>query len=157
MKRSFIPLVLTLLFSMGACSTKTADSGDSSAETTSATTTATGTTATTGTTTTTPTTTSTSSSSTSGTTETDETRTGPGGDRPERTPCETDEDCIEACPPGSLDCVCHESPREDKVCVPTCNTDDDCPETPSDSMICDEAEGICIREGGPGGGGGPGT
>ena len=158
MKRSFNSLTLTLLLTMSACSSKSSDSGDSSATTatTSTTTTSATTTPTTPTgTTSTGTTATTTSTSPS---ETDDTRTGPGeGDRPDRTPCKTDEDCVDACPPTSIGCICHESPRDDMVCVPTCNTDDDCPKTPSGGMICDEDEGICVREEGPGGGGGPGT
>ena len=60
--------------------------------------------------------------------------------------CETDADCAGACPPGSIDCVCHESRNMGKICVPACETDADCPDVPNRTLTCDEVQGICVRE-----------
>ncbi len=49
-----------------------------------------------------------------------------GGMEPK--PCMTVQDCVGACPPGSLDCTCFQPPNlPTKVCAPTCNGDGDCP------------------------------
>ena len=55
------------------------------------------------------------------------------------TPCELDGDCVDACPPDSLDCVCFMSPDGAGSCVPACIVDDDCP----GAFVCIEEEGIC--------------
>jgi len=67
--------------------------------------------------------------------------------------CEDEDDCVGACPDGALGCTCHENPQGDKICVPTCTEDADCEDLdgPPVGLTCDEAQGICI----PNGGGGP--
>ena len=69
---------------------------------------------------------------------------GNGGGQDGPPSCETDSDCVDGCPPGSMDCVCHETPNMDKICVPACETDADCPMVQTGQLTCDEAQGICI-------------
>ena len=66
---------------------------------------------------------------------------GGGGNGPQT--CEDNSDCVDACPAGSLDCVCHETPRGDKLCVPTCEKDEDCP-VADQPLTCNEEQGICV-------------
>ena len=61
------------------------------------------------------------------------------------TSCDTDDDCADSCPDGSLDCTCFIGFDGTGFCVPACETDDDC----SSGMECVVEDGIC----GPGGGG----
>ncbi len=57
--------------------------------------------------------------------------------------CEDNEECtLDKCPPESVRCVCL---AEEGICVPGCQTDDDCPEIDDDVLVCDE-EGICGPE-----------
>jgi hypothetical protein len=64
---------------------------------------------------------------------------GPGG-ATGPAPCETDADCVGACPPGSIDCVCHTNPMGEDICVPFCEKDEDCP----DMLTCNESEQVCV-------------
>ncbi len=66
--------------------------------------------------------------------------------------CETEDDCEGMCPPGSLGCTCHDSPMAGRICVPTCNTTEDCPDIDMGALICEVNQGICVPEGGPPGG-----
>lgn len=45
--------------------------------------------------------------------------------------CETEQDCVSACPPGASGCTCRPLPEIDTVCVPVCTTDADCPSLPA--------------------------
>ena len=57
--------------------------------------------------------------------------------------CSAASDCtIELCPEGSVGCTCLE---EEGFCVPTCSTDDDCPEAPDVILVCDSSS-ICSPE-----------
>ncbi len=67
-----------------------------------------------------------------------------------RTACETQEDCDIACAarPGlsDLGCACNESPAG-LFCAPRCETTDDCPPPPANTVfICNEEQGICVRD-----------
>jgi hypothetical protein len=65
--------------------------------------------------------------------------------------CEVEADCAaaDACPPeAGMGCTCATDPMGQKMCVPLCQTDDDCPLDPVMSLIC-APEGICVPEGGP--------
>ena len=64
--------------------------------------------------------------------------------------CEDEDDCIGACPDGSLGCTCNEHPQLGGICVPTCNSDADCEDLdgPPQGLTCDENQGICIPLGG---------
>jgi len=44
-------------------------------------------------------------------------------------PCQGDDECGDACPPGSTSCACVELPPL-SLCAPTCATDSDCPSFP---------------------------
>jgi len=44
--------------------------------------------------------------------------------------CETETDCADACPPGAKGCACRPAPKADKICVPVCSQDADCPALP---------------------------
>ncbi|MBW2528680.1 MAG: hypothetical protein JRI23_31185 [Deltaproteobacteria bacterium] len=58
-------------------------------------------------------------------------------------PCQAEQDCEEACPPGSAGCTCHQTPGP-KLCVPTCAEDEDCPAPPGGGgppMRC--VDGVC--------------
>jgi len=58
-------------------------------------------------------------------------------------PCSTTADCVDACPPGAKGCTCHVTPHDEKLCVPTCDADADCPAPPhGPPMTCLEG-GIC--------------
>jgi|GEM_PF-755081 len=67
--------------------------------------------------------------------------------------CETEADCDNMCPAGSMDCTCHTTPMGNQICVPTCNSDADCPVGMNGTQLTCNPNGICI----PGGGGGPPT
>jgi hypothetical protein len=62
---------------------------------------------------------------------------------PGPTSCEDEDDCIGECPPGALDCTCHDGPNG-PFCVPTCNSDADCIFGGPMSFTCNEAEGVCV-------------
>lgn len=67
-------------------------------------------------------------------------------------PCQSDPDCVNACPPGSSGCACDSTPIG-MICVPTCQMNSDCPMGPMGmQLIC--VGGTCA----PGmmGGGGAG-
>lgn len=58
--------------------------------------------------------------------------------------CETPDDCtLDKCPETSIGCTCLD---DIGLCVPTCNTDQDCPEVGGEALICDP-DGICAPEG----------
>ncbi len=67
----------------------------------------------------------------------------------EPTSCTVEADCVDQCPAGSLGCTCEATPDGD-LCVPTCEVDDDCPA--GEGLVCLQAKGICVPEGGPPGG-----
>ncbi|HCP48405.1 MAG TPA: hypothetical protein DIU15_20375, partial [Deltaproteobacteria bacterium] len=70
---------------------------------------------------------------------------GDGGGEPGQGPptCENESDCEGACPDGSLGCTCHERFDGARICVPTCERDEDCPEGALGQLICLEDVGIC--------------
>ena len=70
---------------------------------------------------------------------------GPAGP----TSCAVEADCVGACPAGSVGCTCEATPMGD-LCVPTCETDEDCPA--GEGLVCLLAKHICVPEGGPPGG-----
>ena len=55
--------------------------------------------------------------------------------------CTTDADCTGACPAGSKGCACNASPMGD-ICVPTCTTSADCPDTAMGQLTCQM--GVCV-------------
>jgi hypothetical protein len=64
--------------------------------------------------------------------------------------CTQQADCLAqgACPAAAvLGCVCSSTPQG-SFCIPSCNTDADCPDPPDMTLICDPS-GVCIPEGGP--------
>ena len=64
-------------------------------------------------------------------------------DAPPDNECGDSEDCtLEMCPPDSVLCVCL---PEEGICVPGCETDDDCPSIDGDPLLCDD-DGICGPE-----------
>lgn len=69
-----------------------------------------------------------------------------GGGGP--TACSDDRDCEGVCPEGSIDCVCVDDPRAGQICAATCERDEDCLDTDGMPFICDEAQGVCVPEGG---------
>lgn len=68
---------------------------------------------------------------------------GGGGGGPTPASCETSDDCDGACFDGATGCTCIESPRDGMICVPTCESDGDCP----DGQVC--GPGFCVPAGGP--------
>ena len=64
----------------------------------------------------------------------------PPGPRPKA--CAAEQDCQGACP-GAKGCTCHTTPHGEKLCIPTCGSDADCPRGPDGAppMKCDE--GVC--------------
>ena len=77
----------------------------------------------------------------------------PDGDEPVGpVSCSEDADCLEPgnCPlDAALGCVCRPRPDGGDFCVPSCNTNDDCPAPPDMTLTCDQQMGICVPEGGP--------
>ncbi|MBW2453587.1 MAG: hypothetical protein JRI68_03715 [Deltaproteobacteria bacterium] len=68
----------------------------------------------------------------------------PPGPPPGPQPCSAEADCVNACPPGSKACTCHQPPHGPKICVPTCAGDGDCPSVPDGPhLVCITSEGIC--------------
>ncbi len=64
---------------------------------------------------------------------------GTSGDGPPS--CEDTSDCVGACPPESHSCVCY-----NEVCLPGCDTDDDCLPTPDGGETeCNEEFSVCLR------------
>ena len=64
-------------------------------------------------------------------------------DAPPDNECSDSDDCtLEDCPPESVLCVC--LPGE-SICVPGCETDNDCPEIDGDPLLCND-DGICGPE-----------
>jgi len=54
--------------------------------------------------------------------------------------CDDAEDCtIDKCPDGSMGCTCL---LEAEICVPTCVTDDDCPDVEGMEFECTD-DGVC--------------
>jgi hypothetical protein len=54
--------------------------------------------------------------------------------------CETSDDCpLDRCPDGAIGCTCL---AEEGVCVPTCDTAEDCPALDDFSFECD-IDGTC--------------
>ncbi len=65
--------------------------------------------------------------------------------------CEDESECVGACPDGALGCTCADGPQGTGICVPTCAEDSDCEDLvggPPGGLTCDEAEGICVPNGG---------
>jgi len=63
--------------------------------------------------------------------------------------CEENQDCLEqgACPPEAVSgCICHDTP-EGSFCIPSCSTDEDCPEPPDQTLICGP-DGVCVPDNG---------
>jgi len=62
-------------------------------------------------------------------------------------PCDSTADCQERCPAEFLGCTCAETPRGDSICVPTCNSDEDCPDHDrGPSLVCDVDQAICVPD-----------
>lgn len=62
-----------------------------------------------------------------------------GGSGPQD--CVEEADCVDACPPASVGCTCHQ-----ERCLPTCEDDDDCPTVGGGDVAleCREDAGICV-------------
>jgi len=70
--------------------------------------------------------------------------------RPPR--CESSDECADLCPRGSQGCDCQPvGPNGEKICVPTCGSDADCP-TPPDGIEIACRDGVCAPAGPPPGG-----
>lgn len=63
-------------------------------------------------------------------------------------PCQSNDECSNACPGASKGCACLPGPHEAKVCIPTCESDADCP-TPPDGKSLRCNEGACRPSGPP--------
>lgn len=65
---------------------------------------------------------------------------------PRPRPCETSADCNQGCPDGSAGCACLPvGPEGEKLCVPTCHEDADCPAAPhGGNLQC--REGACVPD-----------
>ena len=62
--------------------------------------------------------------------------------------CDDDAACAGECPAGAKGCACHQPPRGDKVCAPTCGTDADCPTGEGiPPLSCHD--GFCVPAGPP--------
>ena len=57
--------------------------------------------------------------------------------------CVTAADCVGACPQGSAGCTCHSAPFGD-ICVPTCQSDNDCPVGAQGQLVCNVTGGFCV-------------
>jgi hypothetical protein len=55
--------------------------------------------------------------------------------------CTSNADCTGACPSGSKGCACSQSPSG-MICVPTCTTSADCPDTQMGQLTCQG--GVCV-------------
>jgi hypothetical protein len=49
--------------------------------------------------------------------------------------CTAEKDCANACPPGTKGCTCAQTPNGG-LCIPTCETDADCPARPTGALTC---------------------
>lgn len=67
---------------------------------------------------------------------------GGGGTQPGPKSCTQASDCTDACPPGSKGCTCSNSPQG-MICVPTCETSSDCPQTPTGQAMTCAPEKLC--------------
>ena len=62
--------------------------------------------------------------------------------------CTQESDCQAegACPPdATLGCQCRTMPEGGSFCVPSCNTNADCPQPPDVTLVCD-TQGICVPQ-----------
>ena len=59
------------------------------------------------------------------------------------TPCEGDTDCVGECG-GGTGCICDLTPMGMQICVPTCATDTDCPDTMMGLQFACNSDGICV-------------
>jgi hypothetical protein len=55
--------------------------------------------------------------------------------------CTSEADCAGACPRDAKGCTCADTP-EGRLCIPTCDTDEECPILPERSLVC-SAQKIC--------------
>ena len=78
---------------------------------------------------------------------------GQGGNPTGPAPCSQESDCAGECPEGSQGCTCHTTPMNNQICVPTCTTAEDCPETANGGAMNCTQLGVCVPAGGPPGGG----
>jgi hypothetical protein len=62
---------------------------------------------------------------------------------PKPAACHADEDCAQSCPPDAKGCSCRAVPKLDKICVPACEADADCPELPGGPPLRCNA-GACV-------------
>ena len=67
-------------------------------------------------------------------------------------PCESDDECVNKCPPDAAGCSCVELPMGGQGCVPTCDVDEDCPVGPDNLPPLSCHEGICVPPPPPPGG-----
>jgi hypothetical protein len=74
----------------------------------------------------------------------------PAGGGPQS--CEQEADCVGQCPEGSMGCTCHTTPMNTQLCVPTCNSADDCPTDMNGGAMNCAGAGVCVPAGGPPGG-----
>ncbi len=73
---------------------------------------------------------------------------GSGDDgKPDKTACETDEDCAEKCK-SDLGCVCDEAPDGNLKCFAKCEHDEEFQQKGDKTLICNE--GLCVGGGGQG-------
>ncbi|MEC8023224.1 MAG: YHYH protein [Myxococcota bacterium] len=76
----------------------------------------------------------------------------PGGGTTGPASCTQESDCDDACPEdAALGCTCHTTPMGAQLCLAQCGQDSDCPSPVGVTLICNN-QGICVPEGGPGGG-----
>ena len=66
---------------------------------------------------------------------------GDGGTGPSSCNTQSDCDAQGACP-STLGCTCTQTP-EDKVCVPKCSKNSDCPKPPNQTLVCGP-NGLCV-------------
>lgn len=67
-------------------------------------------------------------------------------------PCESEDECVEHCPPDAMGCACVELPKGGNGCIPTCDEDADCPVAPEGLPPLSCHEGICVPPPPPPGG-----
>ena len=72
-----------------------------------------------------------------------------GGGQGGPTSCEGNNDCEGECNGFGTGCVCQETPMG-SICVPTCDTDADCPVSPMGQQLTCNNAGICTPGGGMG-------
>lgn len=61
---------------------------------------------------------------------------------PKPAACETESDCSDACPPGAKACTCRPAPKAEKICMPVCSADADCPKLPGGPPLACH-DGVC--------------